>query len=155
MLLLVVSGCASTKDAKRALLDWEAGTVYSYEVSQEQTQVLEIPGQGTQENTSTIVTDFTVTSTGPFQFTFNVTDVEATGARIPVEPLNGLESAVLTDDKGQIISASGLGDNAYISASGGEELYVENLQILFQILPEESLAPGVSWSRETSISFSQ
>ncbi len=155
MPLLVVAGCAATKEASRALLDWEAGTVYSYEVTQERTQVIEMPGQGAQENTSTIVTDMSVTATGPYQFTINVTDVEATGSQISVEPLKGLESAVVTGTKGKIISATGLSDNAYINERGGEEIFVEEFQLLFQILPDEPLAPGVSWTRETSISFSQ
>lgn len=155
LVLLTAIGCSSSKEAARAMYDWEAGTSFAYEMTQEQTQAIEIPGQGMQENTSKLVTDFSLVATGPYEFTITVTDVEATGSPIPVDPLRGLESAVVTDAQGVISSASGLEENAYISARGGAELFVEDLQVMFQVLPDEPLAPGVTWTRVSSIPFSQ
>ena len=85
----------------------------------------------------------------------NFTDVTAEGSPISTDPLIGLESEVVTDERGQITAASNLTGNAYIDARGGEKLFEETLQSVLQILPEEPLAPGVTWTNEMSTTFSQ
>ncbi|GMQ81016.1 MAG: hypothetical protein BMS9Abin05_0446 [Rhodothermia bacterium] len=153
--LIVATGCASTQETIQAMHDWEKGHTVSYELVQNQNQILEIPGQGTQENPGSTTIDISVAATGPYQYTFSVTDAEAVGARTPISALIGLESAVVLEPNGRIVTASGLADNAYVAAAGGAEQFKESLQEIFLILPDEPLAAGVSWTRESSVPFAQ
>lgn len=155
LLLIVGTGCASTQEVTRAMHDWEEGHTVAYELVRDQNQILEIPGQGTQETPRSSTIGMSVVSTGPYQFIISVTDAEAVGSPTPISGLVGLESAILLDANGRIATASGLSDNSYVTATGGSEQFQERLQGIFLVLPDEPLAAGVSWTRKTTIPFSQ
>ncbi len=155
LVLIVATGCASTQEMTRAMHDWEEGHTVSYELVENQKQILEIPGQGTQENPGSTTIELSVASTGPYQYTISVTDAKAVGTQTPVSALVGLESAVVLEPSGRILTASGLEDNAYVTAAGGADDFRESLQGIFLILPDEPLAVGVSWTRDSAVSFSQ
>ncbi len=148
---LLFVGCASSQEASRAMYDWGTSDPVEYDVVQAQNQSIEIPGQGTQETTSTSATSMTLEATGPFQFKITITDAEATGSPLSVDPIIGLESEVVIQPNGLLTSASGLTGNAYIDGMGGEEVFRESLQALFQIVPDETLAQGVEWTNEISM----
>ncbi|TDI72219.1 MAG: hypothetical protein E2O85_00910 [Bacteroidetes bacterium] len=155
LLLIAAAGCTSTQEITRAMHDWEEGQTVSYEMVQSQKQTLEIPGAGKQENPGSTTISLSVASTGPYQFTISVTEAEAVGTQTPISALVGLESAVVLEPNGTIVTASGLGDNDYVMAAGGADEFQESLQGIFLILPDEPLAAGVSWTRESAISFAQ
>ena len=165
LLLIVGTGCASTQEVTRAMHDWEEGHTVAYELVRDQNQILEIPGQGTQETPRSTTIGMSVVSTGPYQFIISVTDAEAVRSPTPISGLVGLESAIVLDANGRIVTASGLSDNSYVTATGGSdnsyvtatggsEQFQERLQGIFLVLPDEPLAAGVSWTRKTTIPFS-
>jgi hypothetical protein len=148
---LLIAGCASSGRTVVAPFDWGTGTVSSYEVVQNQSQTLEIPGQGSQVNDADVTMDISVEALAPNTFKMTITSAEATGSPVSVDPLVGLETEVVVSPTGKITSAAGLEGNAYIDSMGGPATFQESLQELFQQLPEEPLAPGVEWSSTSSM----
>jgi len=148
---ILFAGCASSGRTGSSPFDWETGMVSAYEVVQNQSQTLEIPGQGNQVNDSGATMNVSVDAVAPYTFKVTITSAEATGSPLSVDPIIGLESEVVVSPTGAIMSASGLEDNAYIDGMGGADVFKESLQELFQRLPDEPLAPGVEWSTSSTM----
>lgn len=150
-----LAGCKST-ESTRAMHDWEPGVTVEYEIVQTNEQSIEIPGQGFQEQQSSSTMNLTVTSEAPQRFSVHFTDASSVGGQTSIQPLIGQEGTIVLDASGNVIESIGLAENAFIAASGGEEVFRYNLlQLLFLVLPEEPLAQGVEWTRDSSISYSQ
>jgi len=147
---MAVAGCASSQPATRGMYNWETGLSSAYELSQEQTQTLEIPGQGSQVNDSSVMMKMKVDATSPLHFKLSVTDASATGSPISVDPIVGLETDLTLNPSGKIESASGLEGNTYVDGMGGAEVFQESLQSLFQLLPDGGLKAGSEWTRSSS-----
>ncbi len=142
---------------------WPAGTTTAYQLTGAQTQHVEIPGGGEQVLSSTSMIDLQVAAAGARAFTVTFTgatqqdDAADLGAPVPdISLLPGLTSQVRLDDRGLITEATGLAGNAYVNDSGGVDPFREqNLQMVFQYLPEGPLEAGTEWSREYGYSLQQ
>jgi hypothetical protein len=142
---------------------WPAGTTAVYQLTGAQTQQVEIPGGGQQVLSSTSTIDLQVAAAGARAFTVTFTggtqhdDAADLGAPVPdISLLPGLTSQVRLDDRGLITEATGLAGNAYVNDSGGVDPFREqNLQLVFQYLPEGPLEAGTEWSRDCGYSLQQ
>lgn len=139
----------------RAMHDWDTGKSIAYKVVRSQKQVLEIPGQGVQEQESSATMDISLTSAGSRTFDLAVTDAEFVGSQLSPDAVVGLESTLSLDGQGRITSATGLDENSFVIAQGGTPSFIADLQELFLVLPDEPLAQGVSWTEESSFDFAQ
>jgi hypothetical protein len=126
-----------------------------YVLTQNQSQSIEIPNQGLQENSSHSALTFTLVRKDGGAFDVTFTDAEATGTAPNNESIVGVTASLKLDGKGEITESTGLEDNPYVLASGGVAVMNENLQGLFLVLPEVKLKPNVKWSRETDIPSEQ
>ncbi len=163
---LLAAGCAAggrgSAGGAGAAHVWPGETTVAYVLTSGQSQQVDIPGQGSQVTNESSTLDMTVAAAGPRQFTITVTeavassDAEMMGAEVPdISALVGLECAVTLDERGEIISATGLEQNGFIEDSGGVEPFTEQLQGLFLTLPEGGLQVGAEWSRESELHFTQ
>jgi|GEM_PF-929075 len=166
--LLLIAGCAAggaggRGDAAAAAAHvWPAGMTAAYSVTDAQSQEVEIPGAGSQVTNMSSTIDFSVAAAGERRFTVTVTeavsssDAEAMGMPTPdIGTLVDLESLVTLDERGEIVEATNLAGNSYIEDAGGVDVFREQLQGFFLILPEGGLGVGVTWDHESTISFTQ
>jgi hypothetical protein len=166
--MLLAAGCAAGgaggrgDSAAAAAHVWPAGVTVAYSITDAESQEVEIPGAGGQVTNMSSTIDFSVAAAGERRFTVTVTeavasnDAEAMGAETPdITALVGLESVVTLDERGVIVEASNLAGNSYIEDAGGVEMFREQLQGLFLILPEGGLGVGVTWDHESAISVTQ
>jgi hypothetical protein len=138
-----------------AMYDWPEGTTAEYVITRGEVQTLEVPGRESTPSESSTDIHVTVTALGPRQFSLNFTDVTTTSVSLDVAALIGSSCRITLDDRGLITELTGLDGNAFVAARGGEELFREDMQLLFLYMPENGLAPGREWVREHSLTADQ
>ena len=149
LLLVSVFGITLAQDTN------ENQAVRSYVLTTDQTQSIEIPNQGAQENTTHTVITLDVSRIGQHEYAVQFTNIESSRAGSSADSLIGLRATLTLDEKGDITESSGLDGNAYVSGSGGVASMEEILQGLFLVMPEVHLEPGVSWTRSVDIPSEQ
>ena len=147
---VLVAACAAGKAGGGAMHVWPSGTAVTYDMIRGEVQIIEVPGGGTQESSTSATFVVAVEAVGERQFKIVFTGASTTSSSTDVTPVIGLESTVSLDERGLIAEATGLEGNAYVETRGGIDIFKDDLQSLFLYLPEGSLKPGVEWTREYS-----
>ena len=151
VMAVALSSCAAGQVGSVMLHEWPEGSVTEYEITRGEVQSTDIPGRGVTSTEVSAVMTVAVEQTGSRQFGLTFTEAKTTSATLDISTLIGLECRVTLDERGLITGITGISDNPYIEARGGEDLFREDLQLLFLYLPEDELKQDVEWLREHSL----
>ncbi|MFC1499427.1 hypothetical protein ACFL6T_00215 [Candidatus Zixiibacteriota bacterium] len=155
LMMAMAFSSAEGQAVSGSLHAWPVGQSAEFEITRGEVQTLEVPGREASPTSSSTTMKVTVTSIGSRRFKLLFTGANTTSTALDVAPLIGLECQVTLDERGLITELSGTEGNAFVEGRGGDDLFREDLQLLFLYLPESGLVQDAEWDRSHSLTADQ